>query len=341
MHRITRRMAIKSIASAAIAVSIPTPFVAAAESPVIWQGLHVLLRGDDNLAILRKQLPALSAIGVNVLIVEVGYSFDFKSHPKLRDDLSITRDAAAALKSDCRKHDIRLIPEFNCVGHQSWEGTTFPLLKQFPQFDETPGKFPKNKDIYCRSWCPLHPEVNPVVFALIDELIDGFGADAFHVGMDEVFLVASEFCPRCRGKDPAEVFAKAVNDLHKHLSARHVEMLMWGDRLLDSKTTGYSKWEASDNGTAGAIDNIPREIIVCDWHYGKRDDYPTIPLFLKKGFRVWPAAFKEEAATAALIEAEKRHRSDRMLGHLSTTWGECPIDKLVDWPALRLAAKKS
>ena len=30
-----------------------------------------------------------------------------------------------------------------------------------------------NRNIYCRSWCPLHPKVNPIVFALIDELIDG------------------------------------------------------------------------------------------------------------------------------------------------------------------------
>jgi uncharacterized lipoprotein YddW (UPF0748 family) len=37
-------------------------------------------------------------------------------------------------------------------------------------------------------WCPLHPEVNKVVFALIDEIIDAFEADAVHIGMDEIFL---------------------------------------------------------------------------------------------------------------------------------------------------------
>ena len=35
--------------------------------------------------------------------------------------------------------------------------------------------------------------------------------------MDEVFLVVSDQCPRCRGKSPAEVFTTAVNDLHAHL----------------------------------------------------------------------------------------------------------------------------
>lgn len=64
---------------------------------------------------------------------------------------------------------------------------------------------------------PLHPGLNDVVFALLDELIDAFGAGAFHVGMDEVFIIAHADCPRCKGKDPANLFAKAVNDLHGHL----------------------------------------------------------------------------------------------------------------------------
>src|SRR5260370_1264356 len=83
--------------------------------------------------------------------------------------------------------------------------------------------------IYCRSWCPLHPKVNEIVFPLLDEIIDAFQADAFHVGMDEVFLIGSDDCPRCKGKDPAELFAKAVNDLHDHLvRGKKLTMLMWG-----------------------------------------------------------------------------------------------------------------
>jgi len=41
-------------------------------------------------------------------------------------------------------------------------------------------------NIYCRSWCPQNPEVNKVVFALVDELVNAFEATAFHAGMDEV-----------------------------------------------------------------------------------------------------------------------------------------------------------
>ena len=51
---------------------------------------------------------------------------------------------------------------------------------------------------------------------------------------------------------------------------------------------GYSEWEAAKNGTQSAIDLIPKDIIVCDWHYGKQTNYASVPFLLGKGFRVWP-----------------------------------------------------
>jgi hypothetical protein len=155
----------------------------------------------------------------------------------------------------------------------------------------------------------------------MDELIDAFEADAFHVGMDEVLVIASKKCERCKDKTPAEVFAQAVNDYHRHLvGEKKVTMLMWGDRLIDAGVMAYGGWSASKNGTAPAIDLIPKDIIICDWHYDKRTDYPSVRTFLDKGFRVWPAGWDNADATRSLIARARRQASDRMLGHLSTTW---------------------
>ena len=182
-----------------------------------------------------------------------------------------------------------------------------------------------NKGIYCRSWCPINPEVNPVVFALIDELIDAFEADAFHVGMDEVFLIASDQCPRCRGKDPAELFAKAVNDLHRHIvDEKKLTMLMWGDRLLDDREDALRQVGVSANGTAPAIDRIPKDIIQCDWHYELREHYPSVPFFQEKGFRVWPSSWNKPKAALAFLEDARRVNKGLVIGHMGTTWGSIP-----------------
>jgi hypothetical protein len=246
----------------------------------------------------------------------------------------ITRDGARKFATKCRKLGIRLIPEFQSLGHQSWKGETFPLLTVHPSFDSTPGAFPGNEGIYCREWDPLNPEVTRVVFQLMDEIIDGFGADALHVGMDEIFLLSSDLSPSTKGKDPAVLFAKVINDIHQHLvRERHVEMLMWGDRLIDGKKYDYGEWEASMNGTAAAIDMIPKDIIVCPWHYESRDAYPSIPMFIDKGFRVLPTGWKDVNATKALIDYTRQYDSSKLLGYMFTTWG-VKKDALVDFPAL-------
>jgi hypothetical protein len=294
------------------------------ESKSRWIGVHVLAPGPDMLPLLKRGISeALSPLGVNALVFEVNYGFQYQSHPELAIENAWSKAQVRELAAHCRQNGIRLIPQFNCLGHQSWAKTTHPLLVKYPELDETPQVPKDNSGIYCRSWCPMHPKTHEIVFALLDELIDAFQSDTFHVGMDEVFLIASEQCPRCKGKDPAELFALEVNELHGHLVGKKKQtMLMWGDRLLDAKETGYGRWEASDNGTAPAIDRVPKDVILCDWHYERRDDYPSLPLFQKKGFRIWPSGWRKLEASRALIAASERHAGEPMLGHLFTVWGD-------------------
>jgi hypothetical protein len=301
-----------------------------------WRALHLLsYNTDKDLETLGAQVPKLAERGLNVLALEVDYHFEFESYPKLRDGKTpITKEGAAKFAALCRKNGIRLIPEFQCLGHQSWKEHTFSLLTVYPEFDLTPDAFPKNKDIYCREWDPLNPKVNEVVFKLLDEIIDAFKADALHVGMDEIFLLGSEKSPSTKDKDPGKVFAKAVTDIHQHLvKDRKIEMLMWSDRLFDAKKYKWGKWEASDCGTAAAVDKIPDDIILCPWHYEVHESYPSIPMFVERGFRVLPASYKKLDAVKALIQASAKVDSPKMLGHMFTTWSG-KIDAVADYPPL-------
>jgi hypothetical protein len=206
----------------------------------------------------------------------------------------------------------------NLLGHQSGKskGSELGLLRAYNEFDETPDM----PDVrYCRSLCPRHSRVKEIVFDLADELIDAFEADAIHVGLDEVFEIGK--CPRCKDISNAELFAEWVNALHSHfVNEKKVEMLMWGDRLLDSNTTGYSEWDASANDTWPAIDRIPSDIVICDWHYGERDSYPSIPVFADKGFRLVVCPWKELKATEAFLKYASDNRTEKLLGVLQTSW---------------------
>jgi len=300
-----------------------------------WRALHLLDYGTDaELDALAERLPDLSTLGVNVLILEVDYNFAFAKHPELRRGTNpITPGGARRFAEACRRRGIRLIPEFQSLGHQSWEKETFPLLTVHPEFDLTPRAFPENQGIYCREWDPLNPEVTRIALELMDEIVDAFDADAIHVGMDEVFLLGSDRSPSTKGQDPAVLFAKAVNDLHAHLvGKRHLTMLMWSDRLFDGKGLDFGEWEASQNGTAPALDLIPKDVVLCPWHYEKKPAYPSIPTFLGKGFRVLPASYKDVEAAYAVIDYARAQRHPRLLGHMITTWSK--KDDPRSYPAL-------
>jgi len=300
-----------------------------------WRAMHLIgYNQNRSLEDFKKIIPALAEKGINVFILEVDYHFQYVSHPELRQgDKQITEQGAKRFTSLCRKYDIRVIPEFQCFGHQSWKEETFPLLTCYPEFDITPGVFPENKDIYCREWNPLHPGVHKIIFDLIDELIEAFNADAVHVGMDEVFLINNEHSV-IKDKDPANIFAKAVNDFYHHLvEEKGVEMLMWGDRLINGNQYDYGEWESSVNGTAGAIDKIPRDIIICDWHYEIRDTYPSIEMFIKKGFRIIPASFRNVEACKKLINYSQKIDNPKILGHMFTSWSR--LEKPLEYPPLK------
>ena len=231
----------------------------------------------------------------NTLILRVDYNYEYKTHPELRNDNPLTPDDVKKIVNICKKHEIRLIPQINLLGHQSWHFSLEKLLYVYPQFDETPNvkvnerrgeeyKWPNPDGLYCKSYCPLHPDVHKIVFALMDELVDAFETDMFHAGMDEVFYIGDDKCPRCSGLDKAELFAGEVTKIRNHLAQKDRRLMIWGDRLIDGKTTGTGMWEGSMNLTHRAIDLIPKDVIICDWHYDRAE--LTAPYFAVKGFDV-------------------------------------------------------
>jgi hypothetical protein len=272
---------------------------------------------------------------VNTLVILIDYGYAFKSRPELAGENPLSEQDVKKIVGVCREGGIRIIPQINLLGHQSWFQQVGQLLKAYPQFNETPHvptgegsgelKWPNEWGLYCLSYCPLHPEVHGVVFDAVDEIVEVFEADAFHAGMDEVFYLGDDKCPRCQGRDKAELFAGEVTKIRNHLALKNIELWIWGDRLLDGRTTGIGLWEASYNNTHRAIDMIPKDVVINDWHYERPD--PTAIYFALKGFRVvtCPWRFPEVTKTQLQIMLDAKKYAtpavrDNYLGMLHTTW---------------------
>lgn len=254
---------------------------------------------------------------VNTLILRVEYNYQYQSHPELRNNTALSRTDVKKLVEACKRQNIRIVPEIDLLGHQ---GNTNPgrLLTVYPQFEEA-----RVGDQY-RSYCPLHPDVHKVVFDLMDELTDVFETDVFHAGMDEVFYIGEDKCPRCKGRNKAQLFAGEVTKIRDHLKSKGKELWIWGDRLIDGKATGLGYWESSHNNTYPAVDLIPKDVLICDWHYNRTAQ--TDQYFARKGLRVVTCPWKNPEVTVTQLDDILKARDqsplmkDRLQGMIHTTW---------------------
>jgi hypothetical protein len=268
----------------------------------------------------------------NMLILRVEYNYAYESHPELRDENHLTKADVKKLVHICRKHNIQLVPLLDLLGHQSSRTSLGNLLRVYPEFDETPNiqmladsRAPNPDGLIMKSYCPLHPDVHGVVFDLVDELMDVFEADYFHAGMDEVFFIGHDQCPRCRGLDKAELFAGEVRTIRDHLNQKNRRMMIWGDRMIDGRMTGTGMWEGSMNLTHRAIDMIPKDVFICDWHYDRADLTPV--LFAAKGFDVAICPWRKSDVAITEFNDMLRFRqqgspvmSQRFQGVIQTVW---------------------
>ena len=250
----------------------------------------------------------------NLLILRVDWNYAYETHPELRDEHPLTKEDVKRIVAVCRNRGIRLVPQINLLGHQSWAKQTHALLREYPEFDETPSvktenytDWPNPEGLYCKSYCPLHE------------------TDAFHAGMDEVFYIGMPECPRCNGRDKAELFAGEVTLIRNHLAAKGRQLMIWGDRLLDGRTTGLGEWEASYNYTWRAIDLIPKDVFICDWHYERAD--LTGVYFATKGLPVASCGYRNPSICEQQIRDMVRFRKQsapetaaRLQGYIHTIW---------------------
>jgi hypothetical protein len=84
-------------------------------------------------------------------------------------------------------------------------------------------------------------------------------------------------------------------------------------------------WEASYNYTYRAVDMIPKDVVICDWHYERPDQTPVY--FAMKGFRVVTCPWRTPSTAVLQAEDMARFRKyattemkPRYYGMMQTTW---------------------
>ncbi len=260
----------------------------------------------------------LAPAGVDTLVLLVRYRYQFKSHPECAESNALSRAAIRSIKAACDARGIKLVPKMNLLGHQGSKSVvTSGLLAAHPEFDETPEK-KEVRHNYCRSICPKHPESLKLVTDLASEMAEAFGADMMHIGCDEVFEIGT--CPRCKDTPTGTLFADWVNGISRHLKAKGVRTMIWSDRLLNAKGSGYGVWEASDNGTDAALGKIDKDVICCDWHYENCPKYPSVETLADAGYELYVCPWRYAENAKLFLDYAVKHDKGKYFGLMFTTW---------------------
>jgi hexosaminidase len=295
------------------------PSLVAYEYPIVPErGVKCYLPGVNHIAFFKQFVDMMCRYRHNTILIEVGGAMEYKRFPEINvewvkfcedireysgksvkiqegtyswrkdsmhvengDGGFISQDMVRELVRYCKERYINVIPEVLSLSHCDY------IVRAYPEIAE------RTNDPYPDTYCPSNPKSYRILFGILDEILDVFEPSIVHVGHDEFYSYAK--CPRCKGKDPVDIFADDVNKLYDYLHARGIKMMMWADKFLNSyyfeplfntmmPSGGAEKgpgpaWANPDimcegmGATWQSIDKVPRDIKMLHWYWSGNEDY--------------------------------------------------------------------
>lgn len=284
-----------------------------------WRGISDdISRGqvshiDDFLHIIRQ----LAFYKKNLYQPYIEDMFSFDTDPNIgRDRGHITKTEMARMVEEAKRNHIVLVPVFECLGHQD-RLLSLPENRKYAEVQD-PEKKPW-------SFSPVLPETFEFLTKLIDELASVTPAPFFHIGGDESWDIGEGTSAKLVKKiGVGRVHAQFFTRLHDYIKQKHNRLMMlYSDMLLRHPE---------------ALDFLPKDCILIDWHYGQQEDYPSVKQLKDAGFHYiiaspaiwsWNAfypnysyAFPNIAVFTAVAKREK------ILGCVTSSWGDNGAENL-------------
>jgi len=248
------------------------------------RAIHIVLR-NTLLKDLKKLIKKSRFGQFNTVIFQVADGVKLKSMEGLYKQNALTVEEFKKLVKFSRENGLEVIPELKLLTHQE--------------------KFLKNKypDIMFNrvTYNPANPKTYQVVLPIVDEIIKLVEPKAFHIGHDEVAghneKSKRKWLKKGEKMLPPELFLKDVLILHSYLKKRGIETWMWGDMLISPKEfpSMFPKHLHGIDGYPEIRKKIPKDIVICDWHYNDtQEEFPSSLEFAKEGHKVLGSTWKKK-----------------------------------------------
>ena len=282
-----------------------------------FRGLHLCWFPETDPARIEQAIRAAAYYKFNYIVLEMWGTYQYEKRPEFCwSQYAVGKDEIRRLVEIGRAQGVTLIPQLNLFGHASASRSVsgkHAILDFHPEFQplfEPDGW----------SWCLSNPATRTVLTDLVLELYDAFCAPPFfHLGCDEAFSAATT-CPVCRKADYKALLLDHLTYFCDMFAERGCRTMMWHDMLIEPEEQFKGYYTFANKNTAGILDQLPKQMILCDWEYAapKPDEkWPTMVYLQEKGFDVIACPWTNRAG----IESQGALVRDRkMFGLLVTTW---------------------
>ncbi len=285
------------------------PAVRIADWPQMqWRGWHLIApETSADVAAAKRIIDVLAALKMNWVALQIDNRLRYTRDPRLGRPGAPSKAELRSIAAYAEDRLMEVIPMTQCWSHFSY----FLSKPAFRNLCEQPHPA-ANARVKYWNYCPRNPASHKMLFGMIEEQLECFPhARYFHCGLDEIRFGAIGVCPRCKGTPGGVLMAEEVNRLHAFLKKKHLTMCMWGDQLLPEHNGG------PPYNTAKAIDHIPKDILIFDWHYNPATAYPSVEYFMNHGFRVVACGWYEPLNVVNFSNTAFRRGA---LGYGGTTW---------------------
>lgn len=263
------------------------PTLTISDAPhLAFRGIHLCWFPEVRKEQIERAIRLAALMKFNYVVLEPWGMFKSERHPWWSwPDAKMTKPEVRRLVALGKDLGVTLVPQIAAYGHAGAAracSSKHSVLDLQPEYEPLyePGGW---------NWCLTNPETQKVLRELIAEMLETFDRPPYlHLGCDEA---QPPTCPDCRKRPYGELVCEHITKLAAFAKARGARAMIWHDMLLDSADPRWKGFIACGSRlTATLADTLPRDVIVCDWQYGEREegrtDWPTLRHFRDKGFPV-------------------------------------------------------
>ena len=268
------------------------------------RGWHFSSVHADEVATFRRLVDLFTLLKFNTLIIEVDDNMKYDRHPDIAGEKALSKSQLAELVAYAKERQFEVIPQVQTFGHFS-----YVLNKE--AYKGLAENLEPNKKWGRYTYCPSNPETYKLVFDMFDEVIEVFKPKYFHIGHDEIAFADVGKCERCKARLPKDLLAEDVKKLYDYLTAKGLKVMMWCDPFEVERNGGPPL------NTAEALPLIPKDIIICEWHYDAAQNFPSLKFFKEKGFPVIACGWYKPGNVYNFC---RDAAAQQAMGYCGTTW---------------------